>query len=92
MYPVLNANQTPYLKTRDRNTIMALYARSTEQATIAMRPYPPRHPRAFYGGYAHMLPIDNGRARGFSFNNTQPNLFEMLKAHDPAGITRGALN
>jgi hypothetical protein len=37
MYPVLNANQTPFLKERDRNTITALYAGTNEP-----RSYPPQ--------------------------------------------------
>lgn len=39
MYPVLNPNQTPYLKARDRNTITALYAQNDGRDSIASRNY-----------------------------------------------------
>lgn len=39
MYPILNGNQTPYLRERDQNTIMALYAQSHENSSTAKRTF-----------------------------------------------------
>ncbi|HEY9732528.1 MAG TPA: matrixin family metalloprotease [Drouetiella sp.] len=68
MFPVLNANQTPFLKERDRNTIMALYERINDRSTIAMRPTPRRQPYGG-GGYPPMTPVNRGWSRGFIFGN-----------------------
>lgn len=75
MYPVLNANQTPYLKDRDRNTIMALYSQTADRSSIAIRDRSARQPRLVYG-YPRSMPGYNGWgmhnigwARGFVFGN-----------------------
>ena len=64
MYPVLNASQTPYLKARDQNTILSLYAQNIERSSIASRRYS-QPPRTFY---RRLVPV-NGWARGLVFGN-----------------------
>jgi predicted Zn-dependent protease len=68
MYPVLNPSQTPYLKDRDRNTIMALYAQASDRSSIASGQYGQRPPRIF-PGYPRLSPMNGGWARGFVFGN-----------------------
>lgn len=67
MYPVLNADQTPYLKDRDRNTMMALYDQSSERESIATRQIRPRSPRLVYG--PRMIPMNTPWMRGFAFGS-----------------------
>ena len=68
MYPVLNANQTPYLKDRDRNTILSLYAQNDDRSAITSIPYNQRTPRILLG-YPRITPMNSGWARGFVFGN-----------------------
>ncbi len=66
MYPVLNASQTPYLKDRDRNTILALYAGNDDRSSIATQQFEQRP--AMTRGF-RSIPINGGWARGFVFGS-----------------------
>lgn len=70
MYPVLNSAQTTYLKERDRDTLLALYAQNDDRSSIASQPRFGQRPRPFFGyGYPRFIPFDTGAERGFVFGN-----------------------
>lgn len=70
MYPVLNANQTTYLKARDRDTLLALYAQNDDTSSIASQQRFGQRPRSFFGyGYPRFVPFNTGAVRGFAFGN-----------------------